>query len=96
MRFDISNLARPADTDVSDLTSAKRTGSPIWTEDGGLEIPFDRVLTPAEVKAITVRLTSATPTAESFRATAASYLALSNPSGCSRFGVGQCWQVRCR
>jgi hypothetical protein len=42
MRFDISNLARPADTDVSDLTSAKRTGPPAWTEDGGLEIPFDR------------------------------------------------------
>jgi hypothetical protein len=80
MRFDISNLARPADADVSDLTSAKRTGPPAWTDDGGLEIPFDRTLSPAEVEAVTVRLTSATTTEETFRTSTVAYLALSNPS----------------
>jgi hypothetical protein len=81
MRFNIQALARDADTDVSDLTSAKRTGPAVWAEGGnGLDIPFDRPLSAAEVEAVTVRLTSATTTEETFRTSAVAYLALSNPS----------------
>lgn len=51
------------DVDLSDLTDAVRTGPAVWT-DGGLEVPFDRDLTPDEVTAVARRLMSTDATEE--------------------------------
>jgi len=68
MLIPIRTVARSVDdTDLSDLTTAKRTGPAMWTENG-LEIPFSRTLTDSEVAAITRRLTSADGAEEQLRA----------------------------
>lgn len=51
------------DVDLSDVTDAVRTGPAVWV-DGGLEVPFDRDLTPDEVTAIARRLMSVDATEE--------------------------------
>lgn len=57
----MATLARNVDAvDLSDLTTAKRTGPAEWVSAGVLDIPFDRVLTTVEVAAITLRLTNKT------------------------------------
>lgn len=48
-------IRRPADTDMSDLTAAKRDGDPEWV-DGDLVIPFSPEPTPDEQAAIRLRL----------------------------------------
>jgi hypothetical protein len=68
VRFDLATLARPVDdTDFSDLTTATRTGPAVWTEDGALDIPFDRDLTDTEVAAISNRLLTADATKDRIR-----------------------------
>lgn len=49
-------LARPADTDVSDLTSAKRNGPAKWIDETTIEIPFKTEPTEAEQELIVRRL----------------------------------------
>lgn len=44
------------DVDLSDLTSAQRTGPAVWDEDGLLRVPFDRDLTADEEALIRRRL----------------------------------------
>lgn len=53
-------LKRPADTDISDLTTARPTDEPYWDPDDMLVIPLDRQPTQAEKDAITQRLTTPT------------------------------------
>ena len=59
-------LARPADTDVSDLTASVRSGSPRWVDDGAtIEIPFDPEPSEAEQELIVRRLLTADDAEES-------------------------------
>lgn len=79
MRFELATLARPVDdTDFSDLTTAQRTGPATWTDDGGLDIPFDRELTATEVAAISNRLLTPDAGKENIRWVLVQYLA--NPA----------------
>ena len=85
MILEVATLARAADVDVSDLTTAKRTGRARWVSPTRLSIPFDKDPTPAEVAAIRRRLTTATPEEEALVASMESSLAeveamLSNPN----------------
>ena len=80
MRFHIRTLVRPADVDVSDLTTAKRTGLPEWVKDGVLEIPFDRRLSGVEVAAVKLRLTTADAAEEALHRQLAAYLTVKDPS----------------
>lgn len=83
MKFEITGakLARPADlVDLSSATSAQRTGSSWWAEDGRLEIPFDRDLTPAEVVAVTALLTAPTDVTAELRDRVETYLAYESPT----------------
>ena len=49
-------VVRSADTDVSDLTSAKRAGDAHWVDETTIEIPFDPEPTDAEQELIVRRL----------------------------------------
>lgn len=81
MRFEIRSVVRPVDdTDLSDLTTAKRLGPAAWASDGVLEIPFDRPLTDAETAAIERRLTTRDGDEEQQRATLEAYLSLTSPT----------------
>lgn len=64
MILDGIRLARPADTDLSDLTSARPTGPARWIGPDRLEIPMDAEPTPEEADAIRVRLTSENGTSD--------------------------------
>lgn len=86
--FRLGRLERAADSvDLSDLTTAVRTGSAAWVGDGVLEVPFNRALTAAEAAAITRRLSTADASEEqlaglldSALANNADYLALTAPT----------------
>jgi hypothetical protein len=79
VRFELGTVARPVDdVDFSDLTTATRTGPAVWLEDGGLEIPFDRDLTDAEVAAVVNRLLTPDAAKEEIRRVLTGYLA--NPA----------------
>lgn len=82
MKFEItSGLARPADeVDLSPATTATRNGPAAWAEDGRLEIPFDRDLSPEEVAAVTLLLTSPTNTEAALRDHAQRFLAIAQPT----------------
>lgn len=90
MRAKVERLARPVDdTDLSDLTTARRTGPARWVPDevNVLEIPFDRDLTATEQEAVLLRLTTPTQEAETQQqtleevaATLAAYLAAPSTS----------------
>lgn len=69
MRLYLPNgmLKRPADTDVSDLTAAKRTGEAYWDEDDVLVVPFDTEPTTAEQTLIERRLTTDTSVEETLQ-----------------------------
>lgn len=61
-----TGLARPADSDLSDLTTAQRTGPAYWDEgDGMLVIPFAVEPSLAEQAAIRRRLLTADAVEES-------------------------------
>lgn len=84
MRVRIDKLARPADdVDLSAVTGgAKRTGPARWdpNEPGVLILPFDRELTPAEEAAVVLRLQSPSDDEATWRASAAAWLSVANPS----------------
>lgn len=81
MRLPIRTLGRPvADVNLSQATTAQQTGPASWTADGELDIPFDRALTPAEVDAVVLQLTSASDAEATLRTSCATYLALSAPT----------------
>lgn len=81
MRFPVTTVARPVDqTDLSDLTTARRTGPATWTEDGQLDIPFSRALTPTEVAAIVTRLTTVDSGEETLRKACETFLKLDAPT----------------
>lgn len=65
----------PDDVDLSDLTTASRTGEPVWLEDGTLDIPFDRPLSADEQALIRRRLLTADATEESWVAQARAVVA---------------------
>jgi len=75
MRIQIATLARPADVDLSDLTTANRVGPAHWVDDTTLEIPFDRELTTAETAAIRNRLITPDASMEQVRQLLADYIA---------------------
>lgn len=88
MRLDISTVARSVDdTDFADLTTAKRTGSAVWVDDGVLEIPFDRDLTPAEADAVALRLTTQDSAEEQLRKALEAYLQLTSPTAAQNAAV---------
>jgi hypothetical protein len=70
MRLHDIRLARPADQDFSDLTSAVLTGPPAWVPDQTdvLDLPFDKAVTAAQKLRIRRRLVTA-DTAEEARVT---------------------------
>lgn len=81
MKFKVARLPRAADSvDISDLTTAKRSGPAVWVDDGVLEVPFDRDLTQTEIDAIRLRLMSESSSEEGDRKAAANYLALTSPT----------------
>lgn len=81
MRFTVERLARKvAGIDLTSATSAVVTGTPEWVAPGVLEIPFDRPLTPSEVEAVTLRLTSGSEAEAQMREACAEYLALTSPT----------------
>lgn len=51
----VTGLVRPATVDLSDLTASTRLGEAYWAG-SDLEIPFDPEPSPAEQKAIRLRL----------------------------------------
>lgn len=57
-------LARPADVDLSDLTTARPTGPARWIGPDRLVIPMDAEPTAEEAEAIRVRLTSPNGTSD--------------------------------
>lgn len=80
MLLPITTVARPVDdVDLSDLTTAVRTGPAVWTDDG-LDIPFDRDLTPDEVAAVVLRLTTVDAADEQARVMLTDYLNNAAPS----------------
>jgi hypothetical protein len=81
VRFDLPTVARSVDdTDLSDLTTAARTGPAVWLEDGALEIPFDRDLTDTEVAAISNRLLTTDAAKEAIRWVLVQYTANEAPT----------------
>lgn len=80
MLLPITAVARDVDsTDLSDLTTAMRTGPAVWSN-GGLEIPFDRELTQSEVDAIALRLTTSDSAEEADHQKLVDYLAKTSPT----------------
>lgn len=81
-------ILRPPDgLDFSDITASKATGTAYWNDDGTLDIPFDVEPSPAEQRAILVRITTANTNEETLqnRAHAAlsaneTFLALPTPT----------------
>lgn len=90
MIFDNIAPARDVDSlDLSDLTTAQRTGPARWVGEDRLEVPFDRDLTADEAEAVRVRITSENGTSDTenlrraalaaFRANR-DYLAVASPT----------------
>jgi hypothetical protein len=81
VRFALPTVARSVDdTDLSDLTTAARTGPAVWADDGSLDIPFDRDLTDTEVAAISNRLLTTDAAKEAIRWVLVQYTANEAPT----------------
>jgi hypothetical protein len=76
----ITSVARDVDTtDLTDLTTAERTGPAVWVA-GGLEVPFNRDLTQDEVDAVVLRLTTVDDGEEQLRGAVEAFLSVESPT----------------